>query len=446
MNTLLLSCRDLLGQVTGRKQVLWTAIESLSALGHNVSVAHFGHHSDIDLVRLRSLNVISLHQLLRPSYWDIAWNCARVWKEGYSFNEAIFYSARNLKTLKEIVDKQAIDFVVCDMLRMAPYASQLGLPWHLDMDDQLSQRYFNLLYSSEPSEQLVGYYGQMLPTWARRFASLAARCILPIEAGLMRKREGYWAKQASSVSLVSQIDADSLAARTGLPVACLPMRATFLPPSSSTRDHDSQPSSRVVFLGGLDYQPNLDALRYYRDQVLPCLMGPVTCEVIGSVPSVARREFTTPAIRLHGYVADLSAHLSRYSVFVAPITNGTGIKTKVLDAMAHGLAVVATPKAVEGLSVTDHEHCLICDTPESFAAAIEKLLGNPSLAASLGNNAYRLVKGAYSLEVICRRWEEMLDQIELQHFQANLDLPEEVVEPSDSNRSHSDLQPFTIID
>jgi hypothetical protein len=410
MNVLLLSCRDLLGRATGRKQVLWTTLESLHDLGHTLSIAHFGSLADLDLSRLRRLTVASVHCLKRPSAPQMLANCtAGMIAQGWSFNEALFFSKSNLRKLIGVVKSQRIDFAVCDMIRMAPYASKLGVPWHLDMDDQLSQRYWHLSKSSHANDQLLGYYGQMLPGWLRSLTTFAAKKLLPVEAKLMHKREAYWCGKASSVSLVSQREADSLASRTRREVACLPMRATFPGPEYST---ESRTADSIVFLGGLDYQPNLDALRYYRDQIAPCLaargLGHITCEVIGNVPDRARKELTTDSLILQGYVRDLSEHLSRHSVFVAPITHGTGIKTKVLDAMGHRLAVVATPQAVEGLAVADGEHCLIRDTPEGFAEGIESLLGDPARAAAIGNNAYNYVQDAFSLPIIAERWQRVL--------------------------------------
>lgn len=413
MNVLLLSCRDLLGRASGRKQVLWTTLEAISSLGHTVSIVHFGNPADVDVSRFRELSIESLHCLRRPSSAEILKNCSLSLATGnMSLNEALFYSKSNLHRLTAIARSHRIEFVVCDMIRMAPYASQLGVPWHLDMDDQLSQRYSHLAESNQANDQLMGYYGQMLPRWLRSLAGNAGRRLLPVEARLMREREEYWCQRASSVSLVSQREAESLAARTGREVACLPMRATFIEPEYST---GTPYTNRVVFLGGLDYQPNLDALRYYRDQIAPCLVArgrdDVTCEVIGSAPNRVRKEMTTESIVLQGYVHDLSEYLSRHSVFVAPITHGTGIKTKVLDAMGHKLAVVATPQAVEGLSVHDGEHCLIRNTPEGMAEGIQTLLKNPRRAAAIGNNAYNYVKEAFSLATISKRWERVLGTV-----------------------------------
>ena len=68
-------------------------------------------------------------------------------------------------------------------------------------------------------------------------------------------------------------------------------------------------------------------------------------QMIGYCPDPVRDELTRPGLSFAGYVDDLEGELRQYRGFVAPITTGTGVKTKVLDAMAVGLPVVATPSA-----------------------------------------------------------------------------------------------------
>jgi glycosyltransferase involved in cell wall biosynthesis len=409
MHILLIASRDLTGPLTGRKQVLWTALESLHRLGHELSVAMFTSAREIDTT-FRGLPMRSWHLLRRPSYAELLANVAwRAPKGGMSLNEALFYSPRICRQLEQIADEQQIDFVVCDMIRTAPYAARLGLPWHLDLDDLLSQRYHNLARQSGRKEQVAGYYSGMLPGWLAPVISSASRLVLPLEARRIARREQHWSQQASSVSLVSALEAERLSERIGRQVFGLPMRATF-PPADYVVS--SQRSGDVVFLGGLDYQPNLDALRYYRDSILPelKLLGreSVACHVLGKATDQARRELPESNFRFHGYVDRLADELGRHSAFIAPITHGTGIKTKVLDAMAHGLPVIATPLGIEGIGAIDGEHCLVGDSPHEFAQRLHKLLSNPSRGEQIGMAAAQYVRENFSLDVIAARWEQVL--------------------------------------
>jgi hypothetical protein len=410
MRVLFLASRELTGPMTGRKQALRTVLESLAANDCQIVLAAFGADREEHLQALARWNVVDVIPLRRPGLLAIAWNL--LWRfifQGMTANECLFYSSGNLRILRDHLQAGPIDLVVCDMLRLAPYAAQLGKPWHLDLDDLLSQRYRNLAAGNQANDQLLGFYDSMLPGFVRRFAGWLARRCLPLEVTRMARREEQWSRAAASVSLVAPHEAAAFSRRLGIPVLCLPMRAQFPPPG-----FQSPPSTAgMVFLGGLDYQPNLDALRYYRQQVWPVLcelgLGDIPLHVLGKAPDATRQEFADcPGIVLHGYVDDLSQELCRYRLFLAPITHGTGIKTKVLDALGHGLPLVTTSKGIEGIGVQHELHCLVADTPAAIAQAIRRLWNEPALATQLARRGQQHVREHFSGEVLRNRWRDVL--------------------------------------
>jgi glycosyltransferase involved in cell wall biosynthesis len=411
MRVLFLASRELTGPMTGRKQVLRTVLESLHRNGCEVILAAYRANPAEHLEALSSLGVTAVYPLFRPGMVTIAFNVVKRYLfQGMSGNECLFYSPQNLQQLKSLVEKERIDFVVCDMVRLAPYAAQLGKPWHLDLDDLLSQRYITLADSKQANDQLLGFYANMLPRPLRKLAGWIARTCLPLEVGVLAKREMQWSLAANSVSLVSPDEAAKLAARLNKPVQWLPMRAQF-PPANFV----PPPKERsIVFLGGMDYQPNLDAVRYYREAILPAWralnLPEVPFHVIGKTPDAVRREFAGKEIIFHGYVEDLATELCKHSVFLAPITHGTGIKTKVLDALGHKLAVVTTSKGIEGIGVKHGEHCLVGDTPQELALHLQRLLADATLANELSTRGEAYVREHFSLSVIAARWREVLQR------------------------------------
>jgi glycosyltransferase involved in cell wall biosynthesis len=99
-----------------------------------------------------------------------------------------------------------------------------------------------------------------------------------------------------------------------------------------------------------------------------------------------------PHIRLLGEVPDIKDPLSRYSVFICPILVGSGIRVKLLEAFASGIAAVSTSVGAEGLRSDAGPVCEIADTPDLFAQAVLRLLSNPLLRRALAENARRLVE------------------------------------------------------
>jgi glycosyltransferase involved in cell wall biosynthesis len=98
------------------------------------------------------------------------------------------------------------------------------------------------------------------------------------------------------------------------------------------------------------------------------------------------------SVHLTGYVADVRIPVAEAAVCVVPIRQGGGTRLKILEAIALGTPVVATAKGAEGLDVIDGEHLLLADTPQAFAAATLRLLGDPTLRARLASTARRLVE------------------------------------------------------
>jgi glycosyltransferase involved in cell wall biosynthesis len=304
----------------------------------------------------------------------------------------------------------AYDLAIADTIRVAPYAAALGVPWHLDMDDLFSARYERFAQAGDVSADLVlGYYRENAPGLASLVPAGLMKGLLRREAVRIKRRELYWARQATSVSLVSPDEAERFARELGRPVLNLPMAVSAAPTLWTPRDASGQP----VFVGPLDYKPNLDALAYYQREVFPAIRAasrPALLHHVGNAPQRLRRLFSEQVVRFEGYVADLWARLGQAAFFVAPIVSGTGIKTKVLEAMSAGVPVLTTPEGVSGLQVEHGRHCFVCARPADFPRAMQAL-ADTSLAAHLGANARRYVEANFSPEVIRRRWAGVVREL-----------------------------------
>jgi glycosyltransferase involved in cell wall biosynthesis len=116
-------------------------------------------------------------------------------------------------------------------------------------------------------------------------------------------------------------------------------------------------------------------------------------------------------ITVTGQVEDLRPYRNLASVFVSPVRLGSGMRTKVLEAMAGGLPVVSTSLGVAGLEAQTGVNCLVADTPELFTRSVEWLLNDDELAHQLAENAKELVKKKYTLEEGLQRFEKILNSV-----------------------------------
>ncbi len=136
-------------------------------------------------------------------------------------------------------------------------------------------------------------------------------------------------------------------------------------------------TSDLCFVGPATVNHNLDAMRYMRDEVLPhlrTLNENVRVFVIGSAWQSYSIEFADSPFVFRGHVADLDSELSKFRVFVCPLTYGAGLKGKLGSAASAGIPVVSTSIGCEGYPISSANECLISDDPEVFAQHCETLL------------------------------------------------------------------------
>lgn len=162
----------------------------------------------------------------------------------------------------------------------------------------------------------------------------------------------------------------------------------------------TEPGHRIVFHGVLRYPPNVTAARFLAERTFPRVRDRIpsaTLELVGLDPTPAVRDLGgLPGVTVTGWVDDIVAALARADVYVCPMTTGTGIKNKLLEAMACGLPCVATTLATQGLDVTDDVQLLVRDSPDRAADAVVALLRDRDRAAELGAAARRHVVGHHS--------------------------------------------------
>ncbi len=134
----------------------------------------------------------------------------------------------------------------------------------------------------------------------------------------------------------------------------------------------------LVFTGVMSYPPNVDAMTWFCEAILPLVRAEVpevTLVICGSAPSrCVRRLARLPGVSVTGRVADVRPYLDRASLFVAPLRLGRGIQNKLLEAMAMGLPVVTTDAALRATGIAPGDGIVAADTPDAFAATVVGLL------------------------------------------------------------------------
>jgi glycosyltransferase involved in cell wall biosynthesis len=177
--------------------------------------------------------------------------------------------------------------------------------------------------------------------------------------------------------------------------------------------HREAPDHRpyLLFTGTLDFRPNIDAVRWFVDAIWPrvrtrspalefCIVGQRPAPDIMALNSRA-------GVRVVGPVDDVRPWFEGASAYVLPMRVGGGVRLKLLETFAMGLPCVTTSLGAEGLAGLEAgTHALVEDTPDGFAAAIERLLADRPLGLRLAQSGRRLVVQHYEWRAVVRRMED----------------------------------------
>lgn len=157
----------------------------------------------------------------------------------------------------------------------------------------------------------------------------------------------------------------------------------------------------IVFVGGYQHTPNIDAVKYFVSEVMPLLrkkIPGVRFHIVGSKPPTEIQSLACDDVVVVGFVEDLNPLLNKMRISVAPLRYGAGIKGKIGTSMALGLPVVATTLAAEGMSLTNGENILVADGPLALSEKISEIYKNEELWEKIRNNGFIFIEKSWGAE------------------------------------------------
>lgn len=256
------------------------------------------------------------------------------------------------------------DLVIVYSSNVAQHALALGgVPRIMQFADLDSRKFADLgTRAAWPMRWVYALEGRRLLAWERRIAHEFSHSLLCTEAEVADFRALI---PGASVSFLGNgVDLD------------------YFAPGHAVPEEDF-----LVFTGVMDYAANVDAMVWFCAEVLPRIREQrpgVRLAIVGSRPNAAvQRLAELPGVTVTGRVPDVRPWLGRATVFVAPLRLARGIQNKVLEAMASGVAVVASPAAFRGTGLAAGEGIVPAESAGDFARAVLDLLGDPGRRAEI---------------------------------------------------------------
>lgn len=317
------------------------------------------------------------------------------WPSSRAYWERWYWSPEAQSQLVALQERVHPDVVHLDTVFLRPYVEQLQAP-------------FVLNHHNVESHLL-----------ARRSAngSRAARAFYAREARKVTEAERVLSLQAETNVMVSDTDAERLqsiipGARTCVVANGVDLDFFRLPPVAEASPREA------VFLGGMDWFPNKDAMEWFATDIWPALAaapGGVLdrMTVVGREPAPLLRTAAAadPRIDVTGFVDDVRPYVARAALFLCPMRVGGGTRLKILDALAMGRVLVSTAVGVEGIPMREGEHYLRAETPQEFVEQMTRAAGDPALRDRLGAAGRALVEREYG-------WAPLGDRLEAAYASA----------------------------
>lgn len=310
---------------------------------------------------------------------------------GRSLSEGAFANSSLRSTIAQWHCEQPFDVAICSASSVAPYLRRDGLeriPGFVDLMDCDSRKWLDFSESEAGPKR-----------WLYRF-----------EARRVQKLERDIARWAAAMAVVSEAEARILDEATGQHGT-----ATAVPNGVdldyfAPRDVDEDLA--CVFVGAMDYLPNVDAVTWFADAVWPRVRErhpTAEFRIVGRKPSESVQALSGRAgIVVTGTVPDVRAHLATAAVSVVPMRLSRGLQNKVLESLAMTKATIVAPLALAALSAVPGRDLLRAESADEWVTGICQLFNHISRRRELGMNGRRFVEANHDWALCLRPLTELI--------------------------------------
>jgi polysaccharide biosynthesis protein PslH len=366
-------------------------IRGLAGLGHEVHVVALAETSrtgalDEDPSWERLNAAAASVAVVREPRWRCVGRAAAAVPARGPLQVAYCRSAELEDEVLRSTGERSPDLLYVDRIRLGFLRGVPGPRRVLDATDSMTLHYRRSRSRGDPSDRLI------------------ARLELP----RIRRYEARVTADFAATFVTTPVDA---AALRGLGADRVHVVPNGVDPALLTLERRPEPG-RLVFLGNMSYGPNVDAVRWFVEEVWPRLEPErrgLRLDIVGNRPRGSVRDLSDGRIAVTGWVPELAPYLERAAVFVAPVRIGGGFPNKVAQALAAGIPVVSTSAGQAGIGgLVAGDHLAVADGSVAFARETLELLEDPDRAESMGRAGRRLLAATGTWPQVVRRLDDLL--------------------------------------
>lgn len=324
---------------------------------------------------------------------------------------ALYYSRSNFLKIREICEEIRPDVVFTEMIRTATYFDAFnknGIVKIANLDDLLSKRYLRQATSNRSKANVAGAYSGKLPGVVNKIIStpLFKNMFLRYEAKHCAKWEREFYKLYDFSMFTSPVetkeineemqDKKALTLSVGIDYELFARQIEGLVKEPET----------LSYVGNFKVAANCDTLRMICEDILPLVKHEYKLYVIGACPEEIQRKYASDSVMFTGRVDDLAENIRKTEIFFSPISYGTGIKTKIVEAMAMGMPVITNEVGAEGIAGVSGEHFIVKNEYAELALQLDMLLENAEKMHQMSEAAQEFAYRYFRWDVVYKTFSD----------------------------------------
>ena len=302
----------------------------------------------------------------------ILFGMVRAFLKGLPMQCGYFYNRKAAKKVDALIEKHQPDILYGQLVRVAEYIRHKNTPKAIDYQDVFS-------------------YGMKR---RRDIASWITRPVFNMEYQRLCRYEAKVFDEFDVKTIISKPDRDLIPHPKKDEILIIPngVDHEFFKPQQQEKRYD------IVFTGNMSYAPNVNAVDYLANEILPLVWKQVPeakMYIAGATPDPKVRKAASDRIIISGWLDDIRDAYAQSRVFIAPMRIGTGLQNKLLEAMSMGLPAITTPLANASLGAKPDEEILVGSNAEELARHIITLLTNTDKASQIAQAGFDFTNRVY---------------------------------------------------
>ncbi len=369
-------------------------LRSLSERGHHVTLL-FLSEKEIPSSKLTNLNSLESYGFELPK-WKSLFNCLQALPTNLPLQSVYSWNDQLANKIQSILSNQKIDIVHVEHLRGVKYALKI-------------KKNFNVPIVWDSVDSISLLFRQTQNNHPRKYL----RWLIKFELQRTEKFEKFLATQFEKVLVTSKKDQDEfLTLSPSSPVEVLTngVDTDYFSPIPANQRLDNV----ILISGKMSYHANVNMALFAIQEIMPLVWKKnpnIHLWVVGKdPPSTIQQYSANPRIQITGTVPEILPYLQKATISLAPLNYGAGVQNKVLEAMACGIPVIASPLAVSALNVLTGREVLVANNPQNYADYILNLISNPQMGYQIGNAGREYVEREHSWNLIGQKLENIYQE------------------------------------